>query len=169
MFPVPQSREEASAFLTAIGTAQRERDRIEADMNDTIAKLTVEGNAKAEVHKALIEGHTKGLQVWAAANRKVLTEDGKTKTVVLATGEIAWRMYPPKVNFKRGLKVEDIIKTIKALRLKSFLRAKVEINKEAMLADPEKANSIEGVTVGSKGEEFYVKPAETALEEVARG
>jgi phage host-nuclease inhibitor protein Gam len=35
---------------------------------------------------------------------------------------------------------------------------KEEIDKQAMLKEPEVAGSVPGVTVGSEGEEFYVAP-----------
>lgn len=47
------------------------------------------------------------------------------------------------------------------------LRVKEEVNKEAMLAEPDVARTVAGVTVGSAGEDFVIKPFETELEEVA--
>jgi phage host-nuclease inhibitor protein Gam len=49
--------------------------------------------------------------------------------------------------------------------LERFIRTKEDLNKEAMLADPEAVASIPGISV-SQREEFVIVPIETALEEV---
>ena len=48
-------------------------------------------------------------------------------------------------------------------RLKQFIRVKQEVDKEAMLKEPDVAKSVKGVTIGQH-EEFMVKPAELELE-----
>ena len=78
--------------------------------------------------------------------------DGKVKTADLGTGKVSWRFNPAKVNL-RG-KVEDIIARIKSAGepYAKFLRATVEIDKVAMLRDPNLAASIDGVKIASAGE-----------------
>lgn len=163
--PVPQSTGEADLFIRQIGEMQRERDRIETEMNAIIANTkALHAERVKEIDEQMSE-RAKGLETWAAANRKELTNDGRTKTAKLHAGEISWRHRPPRVTLR---KVEDVLASIKALRLqKKFLRLKLEVNKEAMLAEPEIASKIDGVTIGSDGEDFVVKPFETELEQVA--
>ena len=42
--------------------------------------------------------------------------------------------------------------------MRRFLRPKYELNKDAMLADKDGAELLDGVTIKSAGEKFYVAP-----------
>jgi phage host-nuclease inhibitor protein Gam len=158
---VPQNATEANHFIAAIGAAQRDLARIEADTNDGIERLKKAAVELSQPDAARIDALTKGLQIWAAANRKALTQDGKTKTVSLPAGELSWRRRPPKVTLK---KVDAVLAELEARGLSQFVRTKSEVNKEAMLDDPETARTVPGVSIGSAGEDFIVKPASTSLE-----
>ncbi len=158
--PAPQSREEAAAMLRSIGEGAREVARIEADMNDDLARIKEEAEAKAAPHRSAIMQMTEGLKTWCEANRETLTDGGKRKFADLGTGRIEWRFSPPKVTI-RG--VEGVIAAIKTLGL-PFLRTKEEIDKEAMLREPDKARLVPGVTIGSEGETFSVEPFEAQIE-----
>ncbi len=159
--PVPQSREAAAAALHEIGMQQRQLARIEADMNDAIAQATKVAEAESRGLRECIEALTEGLRVWADANRAALTGDGKRKFADLGTGRIEWRLAPPSVKIS---KVKEVIERIRARGLVSFLREKTEIDKEAMLSDPERARAIPGVTIGSAGESFSVEPFEAEIQ-----
>lgn len=161
--PVPQDRDEAAATVTAIGMLQRQKARLEADMNDNLAQTKEHFEAKVAPISEAIAEKTEGLAVWAEANRARLTGGDKTKTVDLGTGLLRWRQRPPSVRLS---KVEDIIERLKALGLGRFLRTKTEVDKEAMLKEPELARTVTGVGIGSAGEDFIVEPFEAALGEV---
>lgn len=164
-YPVPQSRDEADLYIRQIGELQRERTVLEASLNETLAQTKALFEVRGQELGKEIENRAKGLETWAAANRDDLTRKGQTKTAKLAAGELSWRTRPPKVSL-RG--VAEIIERIKSLKLdEKFLRTKEEINKEAMLADVETASAIDGVSIGSAGEDFVVKPFQTELEQVA--
>jgi len=158
--PVPQSREEAAKFIHDIGAAQREIARIEADMNDEIALAKKTAEANALPFRSQIEELTDGLRTWAEANRAALTDNGKRKHAELGTGRIEWRFAPPRVTIKG---VEEVIARIRTLGLGVFLRERVEIDKEAMLREPEKARLIAGVAIGTAGENFTVEPFEAEI------
>jgi phage host-nuclease inhibitor protein Gam len=171
---VPQNQAQARESMLAIGTAQNKRKQIEADMNDAIQKVRDVYNEKAAPHADLIEMLSSGLQTYCEANRDKLTGNGKKKSADIGAGEIGWRVTPPKIACR---KLIDIIAAITGKRLgKKYLRRKIEINKDAILEDcqkqgdqwalPEKLQCIAGLSVKSK-EEFYIKPHETELEEVA--
>lgn len=160
--PVPQSREEAAKYVHDIGAAQRRIARIEADMNDAIASAKKQAEYLAAPLRDQVETLTNGLRIWADANRDALTDSNKRKYADLGTGKVEWRLSPPKVTI-RGL--EQVIERIKALKLADkFLRVKEEINKEAMLADPEAATGIVGVSIGTAGESFSVEPFEAEVQ-----
>lgn len=164
MAAVPRSREEASEVVAKIGGHQRERERIQAAMNDELAAVKARYEEEAQTHGRAISDLVAGLQAWAEANRGELTAGGKTKTVALSTGEVLWRTNPPKVSVRGGL--QAVIDSIKALGLApQFIRFKEELNKEAMLAEPGVAQGIKGVRI-EQSENFVVKPFELELEEV---
>lgn len=157
-----QTREEANEAIAQIGVAQRERDRIATEMNDELAAVRARHEERAAPHAAIIKDLGKGVQIFAEANRDDLTRDGKTKTVRLAAGEVCWRTRPPKVRITgEGIVAE----ALKKLGLERFLRTKVEIDKSAILADPDAVSSVKGISL-SQGEDFVIKPFATEIEEV---
>ena len=74
-----------------------------------------------------------------------------------------WRRPPPSVVL-RG--IETVLQHLKALRLDRFIRTKEEVNKEAILLEPDQVRNVPGITIKQE-EQFVVQPFETALEEVA--
>jgi len=162
-YPVPQSRESCTEYIAKIGMLQRERKRIETAMNDAIAALKQQYEEQARPKADEIRALSAGVQVWCEANRMAITSNGKVKFANLAAGEIKWRMRPPRVTL-RGK--ENIIETMKRLGLDRFLRVSVDVNKDALLAEPDVAATIPGVTI-KQAEDFVIIPFETELEEVA--
>lgn len=156
--PVPQSQEEANLAILEIGAASRELLKIESQMNTQITLAKTSAEEEAKQHKATIKSLTAGVQTWAEANRKALTNDGKTKTAKLPAGTISWRLKPATVRITKA-KIDDIIKAIRVMRKRAWLREKVEIDKEAMLKEKDIAAQLDGVTIGSEGETFTIEPA----------
>lgn len=159
---VPQTREEAAEFIAVIGRHQRERQRIEARLNDDIEAMKAQAERRAKFHGDSILVLAQGLEVWAAANRAALTEGGKRKTAELSTGELRWRMTPPSVAIKSA---KAVIGALMTHGLDRFLRRKIEIDKEAILKEPAAVAGIAGIAI-SQREEFVIVPNETKLEEV---
>ena len=157
--PAPQSREEAASFIRRIGENARTIARFQAEMNDALAKLKEDAENAAAPRAEEIERLTEGLRAWCDANRAALTDNGKRKFADLGTGKIEWRTSPKKVTIKN---VEDALAEIRKLGL-PFIRTKEEIDKEAMLAAPDKARLVPGVGIGSEGEFFAVEPFEAEL------
>jgi phage host-nuclease inhibitor protein Gam len=160
---VPQSRDEANDAIAKVGIAQRERARIQADMNDELAKVKQRFEEEAKPFNEQIEALSKGVQTWCEANRAALTRDGKVKFANFPAGEVKWRMRPPKVTLRA---VDTVLETLKRLGLSRFIRTKEEPNKEAMLAEPQALEGLAGVKF-EQGEDFVIVPFETELEEVA--
>lgn len=158
--PVPQSLGEAAEAVRLIGDLARQKLRIEADMNDRIARAKQDGEAQAAPLSDQIEALQQGVKTWCEANRTTITDNHKTKTVDLGTGIVKWRSLPPKVSLKN---VEKIIEALKKARLTRFLRVKEEVDKEAMRKEPLVAAKVAGVKIGSAGEEFVIEPFEAAL------
>jgi phage host-nuclease inhibitor protein Gam len=160
---VPQDRNQVIDAIAEIGRRQRERARIQAAMNDEIAAIKQRHEEAARPHGEAIERLADGVHLWCEAHRAELTNQGKTKTANLASGEVRWRKRPPSVS-ARGL--EKILQTLKDLKLTRFIRTKEELDKEAVLAEPEAVTHIKGLSI-KQGEDFVIVPFETELEEVA--
>lgn len=163
--PVPQSREDAAAVVARIGAINREIGRVEAAMNDELATIKANAEEACGPLKDELTSATEGLKIWAEANRADITHGHKTKTVDLGTGTISWRTSPPKVKGVPRAKeaLAELITKMKSLGLKQFVRVTEEINREAMLADPDKAEKVPGIKIASEGEEFSVEPFEVEI------
>ncbi|MCA3349623.1 MAG: host-nuclease inhibitor Gam family protein [Roseomonas sp.] len=151
----PKDRDEAERYLARIGEIQRDAALNKAVLAEAIARVTAE---MEEASAKLTEENDRlfrGLQLWAEANRHALTDGGKTKTVRLGNGTIAWRLAPPSVQIKGQ---EAVLAYLMQKNGEEFLRTKVEINREAMLANAEEASKIPGVTIKSAGESFVIEP-----------
>ncbi|MFN7307727.1 MAG: host-nuclease inhibitor Gam family protein [Acetobacteraceae bacterium] len=150
----PVNRDEAETYLARIGEIQRLTQLNKTALAEAVARVTADIEAESaklgEEHDRLF----RGLQLWAEANRHALTDGGKTKTVRMHNGIIAWRLAPPSVQIKGQEAVLEYLmnNTI------GFLRTKMEINREATLARPEEAAKIPGVTIKSAGESFVIEP-----------
>jgi phage host-nuclease inhibitor protein Gam len=151
----PLNRGDAEAYLERIGSIQREIQLNKTALAEAIANVTAEIEASSakldEEHDRLF----RGLQLWAEANRHALTDGGKTKTVRLGNGTIAWRLAPPSVRIKAP---EMALAFLIENEREDFLRRKIEINREAMLANPDLASETPGVLIKSAGESFVVEP-----------
>jgi len=150
----PKDRDEAETYLARIGDIQRMTQLNKTALAEAIANVTAEIEASsaklAEEHDRLF----RGLQLWAEANRHALTDGGKTKTVRMGNGSIAWRLAPPSVRIKAP---EMALAFLIENQREEFLRRKIEINREAMLANPDLASETPGVMIRSAGEAFVVE------------
>lgn len=157
--PVPQSRDEAAAHLRLIGEQTRAILRLEAQMNDRLGVIKAEYEAKAAPLRDRVSSLQVGLQIWCEAHRDAIT-GGDKKSADLGTGVVKWRLRPPSV---RITGVEQVIERLKQSGLGRYLREKIEVSKEAILAEPDEVRGIAGISIGSAGEEFIVEPFETQL------
>ncbi|GAB3484494.1 host-nuclease inhibitor Gam family protein [Azotobacter salinestris] len=162
-FPVPQSRDEVNEAIARIGLLQRERARMQADMNDELAKVRLRFEEAATPLNEQLAELTQGVHTWCEAHRSELTKNGKTKFYDFAAGEIKWRMRPPRVTLQS---VENVLETLKRLGLTRFIRVKEQLNKEAMLAEPDVVSGVAGVKI-EQSEDFVIVPFGSKLEEVA--
>lgn len=160
---VPQDRDEASSAVAQIGEASREIARIEADMNDQMARIKEQFETLAAPHRERVAVLTKAVQTWAEAHREELTDHGKRKTHDLPAGQILWRMRPPSVRING---VDAVLDLLRRLGLDRFIRRKEEVNRDAILAEPAAVSHVPGIAI-SQAEDFVVVPFETSLSEAA--
>lgn len=161
---VPQNRDMAASAIADIGIANRELQRINADMNDALAEIKESYEREAEPFRLKIDGLTNGLQMYAEANRAALTNNYKVKSVVMTSGALIWRMNPPSVRLTDT--EENVIAACEAAGLEEFIRRTPSLNRDAIKANPEEARNIPGLKIG-QGESFVVEPFEAMLAEGA--
>lgn len=157
---IPQNRQECDDAIKHLGDNQRELTRIETQMNDEIAQIKSKYEEMADPLRDKNKELTIGVETWCAANRDEITNGGKIKTAEFHNGEVKWRNRPPKVTLR---KVDDVIDRLKAAKLSKFIRTKFEVNKDAILEDPDKVKNIAGISIGSEGEDFVIEPHEQEL------
>ena len=158
--PVPEDLESVIRFFSRLSEVEVIIEAIKGDLKDKIRQLTDEAMDKVLPLESEAESIVDGLFVFAEVNRNKLTEGEKRKTVDTPHGVFGWRLTPPKVTIKG---VKRVIELIKKLKLLQFLHTKESVDKKAMLKEPEKAQSIQGVGI-SQEEEFFVKLTELKLE-----
>ncbi len=159
---VPRDRDQVVEAIAEIGRRQRERERIQAAMNDRLASIKEKFEEEARPHNEEIQKLSEGVKLWCEGHRDELTQSGRTKTSNLSSGEISWRLRPPKVVTKA---MEKVLEALRSLGLERFIRVKEELNKEAILTDPAAVEHVKGISI-SQGEDFIIKPFETKLEEL---
>ncbi len=154
---VPQTRDDAAADIRQIGDLQRELLRATAEMNDALAAITHKFQPRLDALKEQLQTLQEGVQGYCEAHRLELTDNGKVKTANLITGEVQWRQRPPSVSV-RG--VEAVVDILKRLGLTKFVRVKEEINKDAILNEPDQVRGVPGITVVTGVEDFVITPFE---------
>ncbi|WGE32568.1 host-nuclease inhibitor Gam family protein [Actinobacillus genomosp. 2] len=152
-----QSREETEVLIKELGDAQRELQRVATQQNDEIGAITERYAQPLQELREAVESRQKAIQAWCESHRDELTKHGKQKTGYFNTGEVQWRQNPPSV---RVTKADQVIENLKLLGLTQFIRTKEEINKDAILLEPETAQTVAGIAIKSGVEEFVVKPFE---------
>lgn len=160
---VPKSLEEAAEFLSLVGQEKRKIEKIQSILNEKIEEWKSKAMVEVKSYDEKISQLVEGLFAFAESNREKLTDGGKRKTVEVPTGTFGWRMTPPAVSLRD---VESILESLKSLKLKRFIRIKEEVDKEAMLKEPDVAKTVKGVSITQR-EEFVVKPTEIQVEIVS--
>lgn len=163
--PAAQSQEEVEQLIASIGVSQRELVRLEADLGDAVAKAKEKAEQAALPLKEAIAQAEDRISQWCQANRAALTREGKVKFARFSTGQVNWRDRPASVSV-RG-KVEAILAWLLENKGRKFIRTKMELNKEALLADRAFAATVPGVTIKSAGEDFIIEPHSGELVEAA--
>lgn len=157
---VPQTLDDVAADIRRIGDLQRRLTVAEAEMNDAIAEITERYQPLLESVKERIKPLQAGVQVWCEANRHDLTRGGKVKTASFVTGEVQWRQRPPSCSV-RG--VEAVMTALMQRGLERFLRVKTEINKDAILNEPEAVKGVPGISIVTGVEDFVIAPFEVEV------
>lgn len=153
-----QSEAEAVTKIREIGDMEREKKRLETEMNDKIAELQESYKHKVAKLDAGIAERTGSVQIWCEANRAKLTDNHRVKFADLATGTVKWRISTPSVTISGKA---DVIERLQSdANLKRFVREKLEINKELILQHAElfESNQVHGIKIKQGEEYFTIEP-----------
>lgn len=152
-----QTRDEVETAIKAIGDLNRELERLAIEQNNKLAAITEEYAPLMNEVKEKLAPKQDAVQAWCESRRDELTQNGKTKTGSFNTGEVQWRQRPPSVGIRGA---ESVLESLRTLGLVRFIRTKEEVNKEAMLNEPELAATVAGVTIKTGVEDFVITPFE---------
>lgn len=155
---VAQTRDDAAAGIRKIGDLQRQLLRDQAEMNDAIAHITASYQPRLDAVSEQLKTLQDGVQGYCEAHRDELC--GKGKTANLVTGEVQWRQRPPSV---RVSKSEVVLETLERLGLSRFIRTKAEVNKDAILDEPDAVRGVAGISIVTGVEDFVITPFEQAV------
>lgn len=156
----PQTQNDCASDIKKLGDLQREFYRMTADMNDEIAAITKRYQPRLEGKTEQIETLQQGVQTYCEAHRDELTNSSKVKTANFITGEVQWRQRPPSIGIRGA---DAVVETLKRLGLGRFVRTKEEVNKEAMLNEPDAVRGVAGVTLVTGVEDFVITPFEAEV------
>ena len=148
----PKTLAAAEESIRKMAELQRQLQHIELTLIEEITPIRDYYEKKSKPLKEKIEDLQVGLQFWAEKNKADLI-NGKTRTAKLATGEVGWRMSAATVH----VAATNVIDSLKRLGLTKFIRTKEELDKNAILANPQGLESVKGLSI-VREETFWVKP-----------
>lgn len=160
--PVPTSRAGADAALGRIGELQRQLDAINGHLSEEVARQKARCAEAAAPIAEEIRELFEGLHVWAEGARAELLEDGR-KSVAMSQGTIGWRLGMPTVKVARG-QHDAVVATLGRLGLGDLIRTRQELDKDAVLRDPDLVRDVPGLAV-EQVEQFFAKPLDLEVEQ----
>jgi phage host-nuclease inhibitor protein Gam len=97
------------------------------------------------------------VEVWATEHRRRLLAGAKGKTVDVGPHRVAWKSKPARLALSATL--DEVLQSIRAKHwASSFIRVKEELDKTALLADPDRAKRVDGVAIVDGEETFTISP-----------
>ncbi|RHX89881.1 host-nuclease inhibitor Gam family protein [Leptospira stimsonii] len=173
------NRDDLTQAVAQLGEFKRQRDRITSETDDQISKLQNDLQEKISPLDLKIQHIAAGIKHYVDHNKEELFPDPEYKTCKLTTGSLKLRNIPASVKTRATAKFFEKILTENGLlqrfsnlvtRLSGvFLRVKLELNKEQILAEPLKAVQKIGVELNEESERLYISPSETDVEIEAIG
>lgn len=166
-----KTQAELERAITALGALQRERDKFVDRADNAIAQIRLNLKSEIAAHEERIAFLAGEISDYVRAYKlELFPQFPERKICKLNTGTLRFRRMPPRVIsdptvsfFERLLEKRGWMSPFRDLAEKlstSFLRVRVELNKEAILADPISAKNTIGVDLSDERERLYITPAE---------
>ncbi|MCW7459582.1 host-nuclease inhibitor Gam family protein [Leptospira bandrabouensis] len=165
---VYNDRNDLTNAVGSLGNLRSERDRYVGDAQTKITKIQDELQEKIAPLDAKISHVTAGIVHFVKNRKDELFPDPEYKTLKLTTGSLQIRKVPASVKTRTSIAfLEKILEkaglfnaftNLSEKLSKNFLRIKLELNKEAILADPINAKSKTGIEFNEESERLYIRP-----------
>ncbi|EMJ94857.1 host-nuclease inhibitor Gam family protein [Leptospira alstonii] len=164
-----KNKSELEAGMEYMGEQMLEKERLVNEANQKISQIRSELEETIYPIQAKIDHVTSGIAYFVQKNREELFPDPNLKTCKLISGTLNFRKTPASVRTKASVKLfEKILAENGLLQLyndwiarlsKVFIRAKLELNKDSIIADPLAAHQKIGVELNEEKERLYIKPS----------
>ncbi|ULH28712.1 host-nuclease inhibitor Gam family protein [Leptospira weilii] len=164
-----KNKAELEAGMEYMGEQMLEKDRLVNEANQKISQIRSELEETVYPIQAKIDHVTSGIAYFVQMNREELFPDPNLKTCKLISGTLNFRKTPASVRTKASVKLfEKILAENGLLQLynewvvrlsRVFIRAKLELNKDSIIADPLAAHQKIGVELNEEKERLYIKPS----------
>ncbi|AVQ11697.1 Gam-like protein [Leptospira santarosai] len=164
-----KSRADLERAIEYIGEQMLEKDRLSNEAESKIA--VIRSNLEDALYpiQSKIEHATSGVAFYVKSYRDELFPDPNLKTCKMISGSIQFRKIPASVKTKGTAKFFEKILAANGLlqrfndwaaKLSNvFIRVRIELNKEAILAEPLRAKQKLGVEINEEKERLYIKPS----------
>ena len=152
-----QTRDEVEVAIKEIGDLNRELERLAIEQNDKLAAITEEYAPLMNAIKEKLAPKQDAVQAWCEADVMNSLKTAKLKQVHLIQAKCNGDSVRQVWGFAEQ---ESVLESLRTLGLVRFIRTKEEVNKEAMLNEPELAATVAGVTIKTGVEDFVITPFE---------
>lgn len=159
--PAAQSREEAISLLGRFAVIQAGIDARNAQADKAIAEIRAAVNEADSADEKALKAIFNQVKPWWSVAGHELTE-GKRKAVELGGCHVGTRKTTPKLAFEDVTEAEAL-DTLQGWGMSNYIRTKIEINKQAVLAALTEAGwrAVVMLSFGfrsSQKEEFFIAP-----------
>lgn len=148
------SKAQAQVYIKSIGDNERKINKLNDKMNEELAKVAAKYAERITPLQAMNDELHQVVAMWCQAHKDELLTDGG-KTADLITGEVAWRAGKMSVV---GKATPELIDRLERFGLHRFIRVKKELDKTAILKEPNAIADIEGVGIKVGDEELIISP-----------
>jgi phage host-nuclease inhibitor protein Gam len=158
-----ETREQLEQCVGELARLTIERDSLTVEMDERIRQIRAEYEQRIADLSADIETEFDMAQDWAERNK---AEFLQRKSLDLVHGTVGFRTGTPKLKTMRGVKWDTVLMRMTQLRMSSYVRTKVEPDKEKLIADREKLDG-KLAEIGCQvvqDETFFVEPKRESME-----
>lgn len=155
---VLQTRDDAEKSLGEFARLSIERDALAAEMDERIRQVRAEYEERLGDLAADAETEFDLLADWAARNP---AEFGGKKSLELTHGTLGFRTGTPRAKTVKGYTWDRVLERLCLKKMQRYIREKVEVAKDLLIADREVLGEQELAAVGVaivQDEAFFVDP-----------
>jgi phage host-nuclease inhibitor protein Gam len=162
------SRQQAEEAVGTVGRTQNALNGMRLEMDRKIGAIREQYEGTLDRLQVDLERTVASLEAWASGNPDEFAAG--RKSIEFVHGTVGFRTGQPKLKTARGFTWDKVAAKINALGMERFLRRRIEVDREAIIA--QRDNLTAGAMLGmgvqiAQDETFYVEPKAEALEQGA--